>query len=610
MAACLIMRLPGLMNLPIFGDEAIYLRWAQWVWGSGSSEMHPWVSLADPKPPLHFWLLSLVIGWGSDPLLPARLLSVFAGAASILLVLATAGELAELLKAGPGQSGEQAKSAGRGIGLIAALLAIFCPFLAFYQRLATADAVFVAESLAIVWLSLRWGRLAAAGKAGSNRAAWSSAAGLGVAIGAALLTRQGVSYTLCIMPVAGLGVCAIFRRPVDAAPRRSRWIWAAMQLSAAAVIAAVLWSPYLLAHLPQALASAPEGAAGGSRTTLVVKEIKRRIFYQDQFTAGGDTVLAVARRNAGLMFWPHWNAAGEPDSGWFYLYLTPVVYILCLAGVVYTAIRQSRLFLILAIWAAAVLLPMIFLAHVIYSRYVLAGVMPMLFAGAYLLADLLRITSQAFSGQSAGAWAMPLAILVAMLSWPTKELMAQATFWKDQTLTARDRYQYITGWTDGYGSRDAIAYLRKAARAGPLVVITDDGWGTPSDAVWAELVNEPQVHLFYADDLAELRPESDTGELTLRRDKWLFEPAQAVKLADIARGPGVDRAPVLVITQEVYRRPGEPDSETADELPRLNPNLGPPITFKGVPIGGNSAGEGVVIFPLRWGKEAHAETQP
>ena len=30
-AVYLAVRLPGLMALPIFGDEAIYIRWSQWV---------------------------------------------------------------------------------------------------------------------------------------------------------------------------------------------------------------------------------------------------------------------------------------------------------------------------------------------------------------------------------------------------------------------------------------------------------------------------------------------------------------------------------------------------------------------------------------------------
>src|SRR5262245_32633838 len=70
----LLIRGPGMMALPVFGDEAIYMRWADLA-----RDGHPWVSLVDPKPPLHFWLLALVQGWTADPLTAARGLSVAAG---------------------------------------------------------------------------------------------------------------------------------------------------------------------------------------------------------------------------------------------------------------------------------------------------------------------------------------------------------------------------------------------------------------------------------------------------------------------------------------------------------------------------------------------------
>ncbi len=158
MLLCLGLRLPGLMALPIFGDESIYLRWAQLIRGEGLAGNavghHWWVSLTDPKPPLHFWLIALVYHWASDPLLAARLISVFAGVLCVPLTVWIAQEL-----------GFFADSRGsavspRTIGLMAAILMSICPFLAFYQRLATQDALFTTESMAIIWLSLRWSRVA------------------------------------------------------------------------------------------------------------------------------------------------------------------------------------------------------------------------------------------------------------------------------------------------------------------------------------------------------------------------------------------------------------------------------------------------------------------
>ena len=143
-ALCLLVRSMGVMGMPIFGDEAIYLRW-----GELAREGHAWVCLIDPKPPLHFWLIAGVMGWTRDPLLAGRLISVAAGVLSVPAIVGVCEELARLSKV---------RISGRVLGLLAAVLLIFCPYASFYQRLATADALFVLEMLVVVWLALRWAR--------------------------------------------------------------------------------------------------------------------------------------------------------------------------------------------------------------------------------------------------------------------------------------------------------------------------------------------------------------------------------------------------------------------------------------------------------------------
>src|SRR6267143_1033634 len=82
--AYLVLRLPGLMALPIFCDESVYIRYAQLIRRAPVSRAL--LSVVDPKPPLHYWLLAAVLRTTSDPLLAARLLSVVAGAASVLVL--------------------------------------------------------------------------------------------------------------------------------------------------------------------------------------------------------------------------------------------------------------------------------------------------------------------------------------------------------------------------------------------------------------------------------------------------------------------------------------------------------------------------------------------
>src|SRR4051812_44499366 len=157
---CLVLRAANITALPIFSDEAIYLRWAQLIRAG-----YPWISVVDPKPPLHFWLIAAVYDFSTDPLRAARMLSAFAGALTIPAIMLLAEELGHLIgQPQTDQGGVAPLPSGRVLGLLAALFAIFCPFLAFYQRLASADALFVLEMLLALWLSLRWARRAAEGQ--------------------------------------------------------------------------------------------------------------------------------------------------------------------------------------------------------------------------------------------------------------------------------------------------------------------------------------------------------------------------------------------------------------------------------------------------------------
>ena len=132
----LLLRLPGLIAMPIFCDESVYLRYAQLI--ARAPVSRALLSVVDPKPPLHYWLLALVHRATSDPLLAARLLSVVAGAASLLVLFPLSRELANLARSADERKGVGAFSAG-SFAAVASALFVACPFLAFYQRLALAD---------------------------------------------------------------------------------------------------------------------------------------------------------------------------------------------------------------------------------------------------------------------------------------------------------------------------------------------------------------------------------------------------------------------------------------------------------------------------------------
>lgn len=81
-------RLQNLTSIPVFCDEAIYIRWAQVI---QSEETLRFIPQTDGKQPLFMWLNAVTLKFIQDPLVASRLISVFAGFALLLtLFLITA----------------------------------------------------------------------------------------------------------------------------------------------------------------------------------------------------------------------------------------------------------------------------------------------------------------------------------------------------------------------------------------------------------------------------------------------------------------------------------------------------------------------------------------
>jgi len=118
----LSLRLYNLTNLPIFADEAIYVRWAQVM---RAEETLRFLPLSDGKQPLFMWSLIPFLKLFSDPLFAGRLVSVICGIASIIGVFLAARLLFKSEK----------------VGLIASLIVGISPFVVFFDRMALVDSM-------------------------------------------------------------------------------------------------------------------------------------------------------------------------------------------------------------------------------------------------------------------------------------------------------------------------------------------------------------------------------------------------------------------------------------------------------------------------------------
>jgi hypothetical protein len=179
--------------------------------------------------------------------------------------------------------------------------------------------------------------------------------------------------------------------------------------------------------------------------------------------------------------------------------------------------------------------PLIVLGQVLYSRYALGAAPPMLLILSLAIVDFLTWLAVKFRAQ----WLAPAAgfALCALLLLPAMQaMMLQARNWSRQEMAARDRYQYVTGWTCGIGAKQAADYLRAVARMHPVVVITGPEWGPPADVIWAYLEGTPNVTLYWREHEPQrkiLTPEAD-GRFLLGRDKWKSDWPEPVNIPDDA----------------------------------------------------------------------------
>ncbi len=115
-------RLYRIESLPMFTDEAIYVRWSQIAKQDASWRF---ISLTDGKQPTFIWLTMTSMRFVSDPLLAARLVSVVAGFFTVIGLFFLGREVFHK----------------RWIGLVSSMLYVLFPMGIVYDRMALYDSL-------------------------------------------------------------------------------------------------------------------------------------------------------------------------------------------------------------------------------------------------------------------------------------------------------------------------------------------------------------------------------------------------------------------------------------------------------------------------------------
>ena len=535
MAASGIVSLIHLRALPIFGDEAMFLRFVPFIRADPFGQA--WISIRAGAGPVHTWILAAVSGLSSDPVLAGRVAAVAAGILSVPLMAWCAGSIRRRLH----------PEGGAGLApLFAAALVATCPFLLWSQRIARVDSLVAAETILVaaasLWLAVR------IREAASRRTMLACAAAFGLLMGWVMLTRTAVAYPFWALPVAALCL-------TSGGPRiRASGVAPAFGVSLAAGFA--LFAPYLFAGGPENLST--------------------RLFH-----------FGVTR--------PHFSpadrielAAGNARVAWesFWRYLSPPVFAAAAGGIVILAVRRRwRMLAYLLVWEAVALLPTMLFAGDYFPRYALPAAAPLLMAIAMALEEIRRRSSV-------------LTAVLALLLVAAGAVRA-ASFvrdWRTAPWTELDRWQLVSGWPAGASTEEAIAFLKKEARASRrgLILLTPEISGNPIDAVWVLLGGEPGIDLAYATDPLRAPLLASAPE----------HPGAWQAREDLVRGgaarffPIESRKPVLFVTSD-------PILTSAGWLPagdffaRFNPGLARIARFQNPPRRPDTPPtDGVAVFSV------------
>ncbi|MBI2028362.1 MAG: glycosyltransferase family 39 protein [Candidatus Levybacteria bacterium] len=166
-------RFYNILSLPIFTDEAIYIRWAQIAKQDASWRF---ISLTDGKQPMFVWLTVIAMRFISDPLLAGRLVSVGAGFFTLIGMFFLGREIFR----------------NRLIGLISSGIYVIFPMALVYDKMALYDSLvgtFTIWSLFLTVLLVRRIRL-------------DVALILGMVVGGGVLNKTSGFFNLYLLPLS------------------------------------------------------------------------------------------------------------------------------------------------------------------------------------------------------------------------------------------------------------------------------------------------------------------------------------------------------------------------------------------------------------------------
>ncbi len=432
----------GLTKLPIFADEAIYLRWAQLI--ISEPGRYAFFPVNDGKTPLFVWSVIPMLLTKMDPLLAGRLWSVAAGVLQIVVL----GSIAKKLKWGK-------------LGVVTTFAFItLAPFWFFNHRMALMDA-WLTTMLSVTMLSLLM--LYEKGKDWQpSRKTMQKLFADFECVGWFLLSALAFGAALFIKIPAILAALPLVLTPwlvFDA--KRAVW-WSA--ITALALGGGLGLAGLVLLH--------PTGP--------------------QLFSRSGDFLLPVSQIIAGG--WRETLPSGDTYLGYFWQYLTPGIMILSLVPLFFQ--RTRRVGTVLLLQFLLFFTPIWILGRVVYPRYLFPASLWLTLSAVLGLVTLVHWGKSErrslVQRVSAGVLLISCVLVLGVQS-----LQFVLPSWVNPNtvpFNTPDSLQYHQTWSSGHGVDETYILIKEWAQTHPgeeLVVATEGRFGTLPDALLLKNFNTP-----------------------------------------------------------------------------------------------------------------------
>ena len=158
--------------------------------------------------------------------------------------------------------------------------------------------------------------------------------------------------------------------------------------------------------------------------------------------------------------------------------------------------EQRRAVLLLALVTLGPAIAFVAISGIWYPRYLLLTTVPLLPLAALGFVAVARLVLRHAPRGRVMAGVLVASLFAAVVA---PALRFDRALWTDPAqapFPTLDRFQYVTGWPSGYGSRESVEFLRAERRRRPegLVLVTP-GPSTTANAVRLLWANDPSVEV-------------------------------------------------------------------------------------------------------------------